>query len=213
MTRLLALNGYDGFGGLDTAAWMRYTERLATQLHLRPQDTVFEVGCGAGAFMYPFYQHGHVVAGIDYAENLVHIARQVMPQADFQTREATDINPAEACDVVLAHSVFFYFQNLTYAAAVLAKMIQKARKTVAILDVPDVARKEESLARRCREMGTAEYEKKYAGLAHLFFDRNWFVEAARNANMTVHIEDQYIPGYAHNAYRFNVFLTKRGPVP
>ena len=204
------MNGFDGFGGIEPSAWLSYTERIAANIQLRPPDTVFEVGCGAGAFLYPFYQRGHAVAGIDFAENLIQVARRAMPRGDFQTGEALDIDPGVPADFVVSHSVFFYFPDYGMASAVLERMIRKARAVVAVLDVPDAARKAECLTERRKALGASAYRKKYAGLDHLFFDRNWFAEAARRADMTMRVEDQCIPGYAHNSFRFNVFLAKRG---
>ena len=52
----------------------------------------------------------------------------------------------------------------------------------------------------------AEHEKRYHGLDHLYFDRDWFAQALRKAGATsVVIRDQEIPDYANGAGRFNVF--------
>ena len=50
LSHLLALNGFDGFGGIKPSAWLRYTERITNQIRLHPPNSIFEVGCGAGAF-------------------------------------------------------------------------------------------------------------------------------------------------------------------
>jgi SAM-dependent methyltransferase len=205
---LMAEDGFDTFNGIQESAWMIYHDQISSRLQIQPHDSIFETGCGAGAFLYPWYLRQMNVGGIDYSGNLIEIARRIMPRADLQIHEAIHLNPEEPYDIVVANSVFFYFQGLDYAASVLTRMLQKARRAVAILDVADLARKEECIAQRRKALGPVEYEKKYAGLDHLYYDRNWFSDAVRGLNVKVHVEDQNIPGYAHNPFRFNVFITK-----
>lgn len=205
---LLALDGFDGFGGIEESAWLAYADRIANELLIQPGDTIFEVGCGAGAFLYAWHMRGHHVGGIDYAANMVKIARQVLPGADISENEATHLDPAPHFDVVMAQSVFFYFPDLDHAAVVLEKMIRKAYHAIAILDVPDLARKDQSLAFRRGQLGADDYTFKYAGLDHLYFDREWFKKVLRGMDLEIRTKDQNIPGYGHNPYRFNVFINK-----
>ena len=205
---LLAMDGFDGFGGIRESSWLNYIERLAVELPIGPDDSLFDVGCGAGAFLYPWYLRGHRVGGIDISDNLLEVARQVMPRADLCAAEAIHLDASKPYDTVLAHSVFFYFPDLDYAASVLMRMIDKAKRSTAILDVPDSAHREECLAQRRRTVDAAEYDRKYSGLEHLYYDRKWFADVLRGIKVNVRVEDQSIPGYAHNPYRFNVFIAR-----
>ena len=50
---LIKLDGFDtGAGRIDVADWRTYVEHIAEKLGIRNGETVFEVGCGAGAFLY-----------------------------------------------------------------------------------------------------------------------------------------------------------------
>jgi hypothetical protein len=58
LAQLIALDGFNSpFGGLhETSHWLNYLDALRLKLSIREGDSIFEVGCGAGAFLYPFYQ-------------------------------------------------------------------------------------------------------------------------------------------------------------
>ena len=85
LAELLALDGFDILGGVTLAAFRAHGDYLAVEMDLRAGETIFDVGCGAGAFLYPFHEQGHGVGGLDYAANLVQIAATAMPGADDPT--------------------------------------------------------------------------------------------------------------------------------
>lgn len=210
LAHLIAVDGFNSpFGGLnETAHWLEYLDSLRHKLPILAGDSIFEVGCGAGAFLYPFYQAGHCVAGIDYAPNLVTLATAVMPNADIRCGDATQLPMQQRYDVVVSNGVFLYFADYEYAACVLRRMVQTATKSIGIFDVPDLAKKEEALAHRLATIGAAEYAEKYRGLDHLYYDRDWFAQTLAGEKLTITLEDQHIEGYGNSPYRFNVFLQR-----
>ncbi|MCP5115968.1 MAG: methyltransferase domain-containing protein, partial [bacterium] len=153
LARLLSLSGYDNFGGFAEPEWLSHVDRQMKQLQVQPPDSVFEVGCGAGAFLYPWHQRGHRVAGIDYSANLVAAARAAMPGGDFRVGDASALDPHLEYDIVVSHGVFMYFPDLEYAAGILRKMVEKARKKVAVLEIPDLAKQDQALASRRENLG------------------------------------------------------------
>lgn len=207
LAQLMKADGVNGeFGGIAEDAWRDFVRRIASALELEPGTSVFEVGCGAGAFLYELYGIGCEVAGSDQSAALVSYGRRAMPHGCFKVSEATSIDPAERHDVVVSCGVFHYFPSLDYACAVIARMTAKARRAIAILDVPDLARREQALALRRGALGEAAYEQKYRGLDHLYYDRGWLEEVARGCGLArTRIEDQAIPGYESGAHRFNAF--------
>ncbi|MGH9467943.1 MAG: class I SAM-dependent methyltransferase, partial [Terriglobales bacterium] len=111
LARLLAADGFDtGFGTMPEAAWRDYVMRCAARLDLRPGDSLFEVGCGAGALLYPLAEHGCRVGGIDYSAALIAAARAALPDGDWRCAEAGA--PLPAADFVVASGVFLYFPSL-----------------------------------------------------------------------------------------------------
>lgn len=205
LERLMAADGLDtGFGNVSEASWREFSQRMAGEVNAARGTRVFEVGCGAGAFLYPFHERECVVGGLDQSPALIDYAREAMPSGEWTVAAAADLDPSDRWDVVLACGVFMYFLDLAYARTVIEKMVAKATRAVAILDVPDLARQDAALAFRRGTLGAAEYEAKYRGLDHLFFDRAWMHDAliALGAK-SVRIDDQQVSGYQNARFRFN----------
>lgn len=207
---LIDVDGFDsGAGRIKADAWRSYVCSVADRLGLSPGKQVFEVGCGAGAFLYVLRELGATVSGIDYAENLVRIAQEAIPDGVFLHAEALHMPVAEQVDHVLANSVFHYFPTEAYAEAVLFAMMNKARTSLAILEVPDAARQVASERARRDCLSEQEYEIRYKDLAHRYYQREWFYSMAEKNGFSCEISDQSINGYAQNQFRFNCFMTRK----
>lgn len=203
---LMTAGGRDTeFGRVDEESWLTYVRRITTQLDLEPNSSVFEVGCGAGAFLYDLYRSGYQVSGIDRSTSLVSYARQTMPSGTFEVADAGELATFPPADAVVSCEAFLYFSSLPYADRVIGRMASKASHVVAVLGVPDAAKESEALARR-RELagGRDAYAARYRGLDHLYFDRDWLVSTLKNHGLVdVHVEDQEIEGYHNALYRFD----------
>ena len=119
--------------------------------------------------------------------------------------EAKNLETAPQYDYVIAHSVFHYF-DLAYAAKVLERMIKKARNAIAVIEVPDLKTKSESEAMRCDMLTQEEYEKKYAGLAHTYYERDWFRVQSEAQGLKCEFFDGCVPNYVQNRFRFGCIL-------
>ena len=207
LAQLMAADGLDtGFGSVSEDSWRSFAKRVASELSLQPGESVFEVGCGAGAFLYDFWQRGVAVGGIDRSSSLIGFARDAMPCGAFSVADATALDVTGRHDIVLACGVFLYFADLPYAADVIGRMCAKARRAIAVLDTPDAEKRDAAMGLRRGTMGAAEYEARYAGLDHLYYAKDWVRDALVAGGMSgVRIEDQAIPGYANAAYRFNAY--------
>ena len=153
--------------------------------------------------------NNHKVAGLDYSAALIEIANEAMSDMSFKVMEAIEVEVEDKFDIVLSNSVFQYFASLDYAKSVLSRMIEKANKKVIILDVNDKAKQEKALSLRKGALSNEEYENKYAGLDHLFYEKNWFQEVASVYNRNIEIFDQDIEGYLNSSFRFNVIFSKK----
>jgi len=205
---LIDLDGFDtGAGRIAEPAWRSYVERIAGLLGMRAGESVFEVGCGAGAFLLPLHEAGLKVAGVDYSAALVEAARRAIPDGDFVHGEALELE--SRYDYVVANSVFHYFPDAAYADRVLGAMLAAARRGVAVLEVPDVTTRNQAEAARRGALGEEEYRKKYAGLEHRYYAREQLLDAARRAGFEAQILDQSIDGYAQNAFRFNCLMRRK----
>lgn len=206
---LINLDGFDtGAGRIDVADWRIYVERIAEKLGIKNNDTVFEVGCGAGAFLYALRERFSIaVGGIDYADGLIAAANHAIPDGEFKVMEAKAIYTFPEYDYVIANSVFHYF-HFEYAAEVMERMINKAKIAVAVMEIPDVTTKEESEALRRDIMSTDEYERKYKGLEHTYYAGDWFKEQAKARGFTCELFGGCVPNYAQNRFRFSCIIRK-----
>jgi trans-aconitate methyltransferase len=209
LARLMAADGLDtGFGSVSEEAWRRFVLDTAATIGITAGCSVFEVGCGAGAYLYELYRQGCSVAGLDSSSALIGYAGQAMPEGQWQLADASQLDPSTKYDFVVSTGVFLYFPSLDYAQSVLERMVMKARRGVMVLDVPDLATRDQALAMRRRITGEEAYASKYKGLDHLYISRSWFQSTLADLNVAaVHIRNQHIEGYVNSAYRFNVFIT------
>jgi trans-aconitate methyltransferase len=207
---LLLADGFDtGAGTLNSLeSWEQYIASISNKIGLAPKDSIFEIGCGSGAFLYLWYKEGHMVGGIDYSQNLVSLARRVLKGMDLRVMDAISVPTDEKYDIVLSNGVFHYFRDYSYAEGVIERMIRKARKTIAILEVPDLAKKDESETARRGALPCGEYDKKYEGLSHLYYQKDWFDEICRKYGCRIEIFDQNIDGYVNSPFRFNIVMKK-----
>jgi SAM-dependent methyltransferase len=211
---LIRLDGFDSEASHITAAgWQTYADTVASNLGLKAGHSVYEVGCGAGAFLFALKNSKvlagklRAIAGLDYSSPLIDVARAVIPEGQFECIEAICLDPLESFDIVVANSVFQYFPR-EYAFEVLKKMCAKANLGVAVLELPDIQMREESEAFRRGALGQEDYDKKYSNLPHTYYDRSWISSLADAVGMECVFFQQCIPNYAQNPYRFNAILTK-----
>ena len=205
LAQLLAADGMDtGFGSVSEDSWTRYVLAMAETVGIHAGASVFEVGCGAGAWLYQLDRLGCRVAGLDGSSTLIGYAREHLPNGHWAVGDAASLELEPQYDFVVSSGVFLYFPSLDYAQNVLARMVAKARRGLLILDVPDLSLREAALAERRRIAGDA-YSARYAGLDHLYYDRAWFhaMLTQLGANRSA-IRDQAIDGYMNSRHRFNV---------
>lgn len=205
---LISADGFNtGFGDIGVEAWVDVVTATCTRFGLAAGDSLFDVGCGAGAFLQPAHDRGIEVAGLDYSPTRIELARKAMPGGHFVVGEAADLDPEPPVDVVLSFSVFQYFASLDEAASVIERMCRKASRAVAVYDLPDVERADEALALREESAGGAQaYAERYAGLDHLAFSRDWMTRTLEsNGLRDVSVEGQAIPGYENASFRFNTW--------
>jgi len=203
LAQLMAADGLDtGFGSVGEAAWREFALACAARMGLEAGDSVFEVGCGAGAFLYPLAERGIRVGGMDASPALIAAVRQCIPQGEWSVGDASA--PLPRADVLAACGVFLYFPDYGYAERVVAAMAAAAERGVMILDVPDLARREETLAARRARMGEAAYNARYRGLEHLYYAQEWFRERLPGCEIVA----QAVAGYENSAGRFNVFARR-----
>lgn len=210
---LIAIDGYDtATGYFPTKDWLDMIKAVEMKVGLEKDQAICEIGCGAGAFLSSLYQKGYVnISGIDYSENLINICRKVIPCGDFRVAEARKLPFAMGrFDVVLSNGVFFYFPDLEYAEASIKEIIRilKSNGKAAILDINDLAKKEEYEQFKRDKVGFTEYERLYKDLPQLFYSKTWLGKISNKYNLEYELCDQSISGYESSRFRFNFYFSK-----
>jgi len=205
---LIVADGFNtGHGDIDVDAWREFTSRTYDLFDLKPGDTLFDVGCGAGAFLYPASRRGIDVGGIDYSKAQIDIAKLAIPEGSFEVCDADELEPSASADVVISFGVFLYFPSLDYAHGVIERMCQKATRAVAILDVPDADVAAQALKeRQAVAGGAAAYAERYEGLDHLSYSTEWIKSTLEEQGLRdVTVGPQTMSGYDNGRYRFNAW--------
>jgi len=207
---LIKADGFDsGAGSFSVDNWIEYTHLFYKKLNIQKNDSIYDVGCGSGAFIYPLYLEKHFVGGIDYSMGLIDLAHTIMPNSDFVDNEAIYMDVSKSYDVVVSHSVFHYFKDLSYAKSVIEKMINKSNKKIAIFDINDKSKESEYHKIRMQGMDEKEYKDKYKGLGHMFYEKTCFVDLANEFGCIVDIFDQDFEKFSNSKLRFNVIMEKK----
>mgnify|MGYP002519271335 FL=1 len=196
----------DGYCEAFFEEWHKMTERI--EQNAGNIESAYEVGCGSGVNLYLFQQLKKlgVVGGCDYSEAQIQLAHKVVESEDLHCMEADHISTESKYDLVLADSVFQYFQNVEYGMCVLEKMWEKANKIVVITEIHDEEKKEEHLnfRRQCVE----NYDEKYKGLDKTFYTKEMFQKFAEQVGAKCLIVRPQNELYWNNKYVFDCYLIK-----
>jgi len=212
LENLIALDGFDsGAGKINLNSWREYAKKLSELLALKNGESLFEVGCGSGALLYAILEvkRGIKVAGIDYGMSLIEAAKKAIPEGSFECINAKNLQKDPKFDHLISNSLFQYL-SLGEAKQVVEAMIQKSKKNIYILDIPSLEKKSLSEKIRKLSLNQDEYEKKYEGLSHSYYEKEWFFEICKSFDKSLSCEflEGIIPNYAQNQYRFNCLIRK-----
>ncbi|MFN0060991.1 MAG: class I SAM-dependent methyltransferase [Myxococcaceae bacterium] len=137
------LKDYAGWDYLSPQDWTSLARRTADFVGIKDGDACFEAGCGSGAFLAELAAYRRIsLAGVDFAENLVAIARAKLVGA-FTNADITAMPhiPSARYDVVLSHGVFLYLGTVDRARSAALELFRVARPGarvyVGIVNDPD----------------------------------------------------------------------------
>lgn len=211
LEKLIVLNGFDsGSIAIGATEWRANAQRVAALLGIQAGESVFEIGCGSGAFLLALREVVQCeVAGADYSAGLIAAARKVFPTNRFEVANATELDTSEQFDVVISHSMFHYLA-LSDAAEVIRRMLSKARRTVGIFDLPHLQTRDAAERMRRGTLPEGEYEKKYQGLNHTYFEKDWLREQVELSLPGAKLEfiASQIENNPQSPYRFGLIVRK-----
>lgn len=136
LERLLAA-GRGGTPAPAEEAWRAWVEHVAETLDIGPGTGVYDVTCGAGAFLYPLWENGYRVGGLSDSDAGCAQAQAAMSGGRFATGAPRDLDPAEPWDVVLASHTGELAGTADDVRAALARMAAKATHAIALLEVDE----------------------------------------------------------------------------
>lgn len=202
---LININGYE-ITGLNSTNLVPFMLEITEKLGIKYRDSVYEVGCGSGSILYILKSLGFMVGGCDYSQSLINIANDLDISDDIKFCEANQIDTEKKYNWILSFSVFQYFPDLEYVKLVIDKMLEKSKNGIAILDINDESKKENYHNKR--RLADSKYDEKYEGYEHLFIDKTFWIEYAKDKELELIIEDQNIPEYTNSELRYNIYLKK-----
>lgn len=216
---LLNAGGWtSGAGGIvSERAWTAYADNVAFRLGLRGGESVFEIGCGAGAFLVALMKrHELSVSGVDIAPSLVALAQRAIPEGRFEISDAAEdpvpsaiTEGVKRSDVTVVNSVLAYLPDTAVVERLLT-VLGGAPGNAALLDVPDARLREQRESARRDLLPPGEYERRYqsSGLRHLYLDPDWLIHKCELAGFSVEIVPQDIVGFNQSQFHFNAYLLR-----
>ena len=215
LQNLILLDGFDtGAGDYTVESWRRMASAEVERHNLNPSTRVFEIGCGAGAFLFALKEKcGCEVSGVDYSEKLIEAGSKIV-DGNLEWGRADNLNCAEkSMDVVFSHGVFHYFPDLDYVETVIGQCdnILKSGGSISLMDICD--KDKESIyheERRKMYSDPSEYDRKYADLKHLFIDKTWLQDVLRSYNLTnIEFYPHAVAEYGNSEFRYNIYAEKQ----
>ncbi|GAG26879.1 unnamed protein product, partial [marine sediment metagenome] len=154
----------------------KMVRHIKYKLRLKPHDTLFEVGCGAGMLLPPLLEYCKQVGGCDFSPTMVKQAKKFIPKGKFSCAEANCLKgvPDDSYSRVLCNSVFQYFPDHEYANQAVKEMIRicKSKGFIMIMDIPN-----NYLKKQAEEHRKKLKKKKNPG--RLYYSKDFFEKMLR----------------------------------
>lgn len=121
-------------------------EKIIDTISAKPDETILEVGCGAGYLSREFVRKNFDYVGIDYSEALIHKHKKMFPNHKVSCAEAFKL-PFEtnSFDHVFLYGVFQYFPSRSYAESAISEMQRVSKKSVFLGDLKETATRDQHL--------------------------------------------------------------------
>ena len=208
---LLEMNGWDtGVSSFSIQDWKKFINMIIKKFQITKTDNVFEIGCGSGAFLLPFYKKNINCFGTDYSTKFIKNCKKLMKKGVFIKSEANNLKKFKKYkfDYIFIHSVFQYFDNTKYADQVMSQLREIAQKgtKIFILDVPNLKKKKVWKKDMIKAIGKIEFDKKYSNFKHLFYPISFFKKFCKKNNFSLSNILKFKLNKKSSKYRFNLMI-------
>ena len=85
---------------------------LIKLLNVQSKDKILDIGCGTGYLTDKLYQLSNYTSGMDNADNMIEVAKELRPHINFFTGDAEELNYDEQYDLITTNAVTYYFKDI-----------------------------------------------------------------------------------------------------
>ena len=208
---LLEMNGWDtGVSSFSIYEWKKFINLIIKKFKITKADNVFEIGCGSGAFLLPFYKKDINCFGTDYSLKFIKSCKKLMKKGVFIKSEANNLKKFKKYkfNYVFIHSVFQYFDNIKYADQVMSQLKEITQKgtKIFILDIPNLKKKKMWKKDMIKAIGKIEFYKKYSNFNHLFYPMSFFQKFCKKNDFSLSSILEFKLKKQSSKYRFNLMI-------
>ena len=131
---------------------------------VKQNDTVLEIGCGCGAFLFALNELADLnIVGFDSSYQLTEMAKKVLSDGTFTRTEAINFEyKKNFFEKIFSHGVFIYFESIDYAFSIIESSYEalKSHGSLCLMDINDVSFKKDYYSlRESLYKEDKEYEK------------------------------------------------------
>lgn len=182
---------------------------------LRPDDSVFEAGCGVLAFLNSclLIESNLTIGGVDGAKKTIGLVKDTLVDPRFKDNffvgmlpDALDSVPSNSWDVVTCNSVFQYLVDKEQAKKAVEGMIRVAKRWVVIADICD-EKYAHITNNRKSGLSWAEGLPEYR-----CYSKSWWEDNFDQGDHLVSIRHVEVQHYARRKERYVVYIEKNAPV-
>ena len=206
---MIRIDGGDITDRVSYDAYISNYQKMKETMNARGGDSLFEVGCGCGPYLYLLHNDGFKIGGIDYSPTLLKHMKKVLPDSallELVSDEAINMPTLKQYDIVFSRGVFHYFPDYDYANEVMGKMLDKTKKTLGFFMIHD--KEKESDFINGRKKIDPDYEDKYKDLPKLFYTKEFFQSFAAKHNLSAKFLQIPLEGFWNDAYTFDCIMYK-----
>lgn len=208
---------YEPHCSVGTAAFIEYVKNLKEYYDLH--GSIYEIGCGPGAFLHVFETFGFEVGGLDINTEFLDFARECIKSSDLDLCEACDVPIEKKYNFILITNSINYFPSLDYVHLTLSKCVEKMNFGILLTEVNDIEYYDEyqkglQLTLMAPVGGITDKNECefYIKGKRISFAKKFFIDFAKKFNLSISFQktNQFLQEVAVvNNFRFNVFLSKK----
>ncbi len=111
---------------LDEHGYRRIIDEFFRFIEPKDQLKIIDMGCGTGAFIAKFLDHGFELYGIDISSKSIDLARRKYPTITFEVGDIENTNWADSSfDIILLSGVLHHFPDFTLVVKECYRILKK----------------------------------------------------------------------------------------